>query len=229
MPCSRFEQRSKRAPDRRVLGVDPRDPRILERLEQPPRAQRKAAVADAHAVVVPEPLRADVIAIEKRGIPRRRVDHVAVPLHEQQRGSVAMCGSSDFNTKSEYASREAMGAMGTTSMPEWHGRAVRQRVRQEQRAREAHAFARSGERAQRQRMIRGVDTAERDVGECEHRGRQSVADGWPGSDDPRLMTVAYCSGEGFRRPPPAPNAGPVPPNSSRGRRRGSIGKVRSAC
>src|ERR1700687_5501403 len=60
-----FEQRPKRAADRHVLGFCEDDARILKRKEQFARAKRESTVANAHPVVIPEPLRADVVAAEE--------------------------------------------------------------------------------------------------------------------------------------------------------------------
>ena len=66
-----LEQCPVRAADRRVLRVHELDARIGERVEQALRAQREAAVAHPH-VVVPGPLRAEIVAAEERGVPGRR-------------------------------------------------------------------------------------------------------------------------------------------------------------
>ena len=78
-----FEQRSAGAPDRDVFGFVKLDARVLQRLEQLPRAQREPAVAHPHRVVEPVPLGADVIAVEERRVEGARVDDVAVPLNQQ--------------------------------------------------------------------------------------------------------------------------------------------------
>jgi hypothetical protein len=78
-----FEQRAKRPADGLVLDHRQRDPRVLQRLQQAARTQREATVPDTHRVVVPEPLGADVIAVEERRIPCIGIAHVAIPLHQQ--------------------------------------------------------------------------------------------------------------------------------------------------
>ncbi len=82
-PVLAFEQRPKRAADGGVLGLDERDARVRERCEQAARAQRKAAVANPHAIAVPEPLGAQVVALEERRVPGTGIDDIAVPLHKQ--------------------------------------------------------------------------------------------------------------------------------------------------
>ena len=78
-----FEQRPIRAADRLVLGLCENDARILKRKQQFARAKRESTVANAHSVVMPEPLRADVVATEELFAPGGGIDHVAIPLDQQ--------------------------------------------------------------------------------------------------------------------------------------------------
>ena len=78
-----FEQRPKRAADRLVLGFGENDARILKRKQQLARAKRESTVANAHSIVMPEPLRADVVAAEEFFAPGDGIDHIAVPLDQQ--------------------------------------------------------------------------------------------------------------------------------------------------
>ena len=81
-----LEQIAKRSADGDILGLVELDARVLQRIEQAPRAQREAAVAHVVPVRVPEPPCTEVIAVEECIHPRRGVDDVTVPLHEQHVG-----------------------------------------------------------------------------------------------------------------------------------------------
>ncbi len=78
-----LEKRAKGAADRNVLGLDEFDARVLQRQQQAARAQRKAAVAYAHRILVPRPLGAEVIAVQVGRVPGARIHGIAVPLHDE--------------------------------------------------------------------------------------------------------------------------------------------------
>ena len=163
-----LEQRTKCAADRHVLDVDQANSRILQRFEELARAQRKSAVAHAAPRFRPEPLGADVIAIEKRGVPRRRIDDIAVPLDEQHvRGRDVRKQRLQHElrvgvARGDVGDRDDVDAVGCRD-------ARGQRVGQQHRAREADALARLRERTQRERVVARIDAAQRDAGKLEHR------------------------------------------------------------
>ena len=135
-----LEQRAERPGDELVLRRIAVDARIGKCVDQPSRAQRKAAIADVHAVGVPEPPRAQIVAVEEPRIPGVGVQHIAVPLHQQ------------------YVRRGDMGRETLEDQPRVRGARIdrrdrhdfdagrhvdarRNRVGEPERAREADAFA----------------------------------------------------------------------------------------
>ena len=58
-----------------------------------------------------------------------------------------------------------------------NGHAIGQGIGEEQRACEADALARPRERAQRERVVRGVDADECDARQLQHQGAVTVAGG----------------------------------------------------
>ena len=152
-----------------VLGLDELDARVLQRVEQAARAQREAAVAHAHAVVVPEPLRAQVVAVEKRRVPGLRVDDVAVPLDQQH---VRRVDDAPELLQHELRVRVARGEAldrARRSMPSGSASPAGRPSVTGTAAREADLPPRQRQRTQRQRVVHRVDAAERDGGEVEHR------------------------------------------------------------
>ena len=177
-----LEQRSEAAADRHVLGVDQCDARILQRFEQLSRSQREAAVAHAHAVVVPEPLGADVIDRQERVVEGGGIDDVTVPLHEQDmEGRDVTEQRLQHEVRIVVARGEPVDRDNVDSRR--NGDARRNGVGQEQRPSERQAPAREVERAQRQRVIGGVDARQRDIAKLAHdRFRRCRA---PGQAAPR--------------------------------------------
>src|SRR5437867_3610169 len=82
-PVVPFQQRSIPAAYRLILGRIRRDASILQRFEQPPRAQRESTVSDTHLVVIPPPRRTNVVVVEKCAVPGAGIGYVSVPLHQQ--------------------------------------------------------------------------------------------------------------------------------------------------
>ena len=72
MPNSRSRRGRKVTADRVVLRLGELDASILQRLQQAAGTQREAAVADTEPFGLPEPLGADVVAVEKLRLPRVR-------------------------------------------------------------------------------------------------------------------------------------------------------------
>ncbi len=186
-----LEQRTKGAADRLVLDVDEANSRILQCLEELARAQRESAVAHAAPRRGPEPLGTDVIAIEKCGVPRRRIDDVAIPLDEHHvRGRDVRKQRLQHELRVGIArvnvgDRDDIDALGCRNTR-------RQRVGQQHRARKADALARLRERTQRERVVARIDATQRDTGKLEHRGgrhRRNVSR--DSSRSLRAVTVLY--------------------------------------
>ena len=134
-----LEQRPVRAADRDVLRFRELDPWILQRGEELSRTERKPAVADAHRIVEPVPLRADVIAIEEGRIERVGIDDVAIPLDQQH-----VCRLHVVQQRFQHELRIRIARGDRRDASHVHaGRHVdtrRNRIGHEQRAREANAL-----------------------------------------------------------------------------------------
>ena len=113
-------------------------------------------------------LRADVIAGEERRIPGRRIRRRSRPIARAGRGASRCAAAATSARIASSASREAIGAIARTSMPSGTVDVRRQRAVSNSVRPKRDARARARERAQRERVVRGVDAAERDAGEVEH-------------------------------------------------------------
>ena len=150
MPCSRSSSgRNVRpivvssASTSAIRGSSSAARSLRERSEKPPLPTRVP-------VVVPVPLGADVVAVEKRRIPCLGIDDVAVPLDHER---VRRVDVRQQALQHELRVRLARGERGDRHDVDAGGRddAGRQRVGQEQHAPEADALLRLCERAQRER------------------------------------------------------------------------------
>ncbi len=165
-----LEQRAVRPAYRRVLRLADPDPRVACRVEKPAGPQREPAVADAHVVVAPEPRGADVVAVEERGVPRVRVHDVTVPLDQQRvrgrhvRRQLLQHEARVVVPRAERGDRHDLDAVRDTG-------SRGNRVGEQQHPGELHAFARSRQRAQCERVLGRVDRDQRDGGKAEHRGQ----------------------------------------------------------
>ena len=163
-----LQQRSKRVADRQILVVALHDARILQRVEQAARAQRETAVADAAPRRLPEPLGADVVAVEKGRLECAGIDDETVPLREQQmrRGSV---GQQLLQHERRIVGARLDRRDGRDLDPGGDRDSRRHCICQEQRSAEVYLRLAACERAQRQRVVGRVDNEQRDRRQIEHR------------------------------------------------------------
>src|SRR6185369_3994930 len=135
----------------------------------------KAAIADAPAFRRPEPLGADVVAVEEVAAPRRRVQRVAIPLHQQDMRRIDM-----IEQRRQYEARIIVARCERSDRPDLDARLVDSAIGNKKRSCKPDADCRPAQRTRRQRMVGGIDAAQRDSRQIEH-GKPDAALAYAGA------------------------------------------------